>query len=64
MGYMCQRLEDFDREIEYLNAELRRTRSKSRRSALEADIAQDRRSSAEHCANCRRAQRAQEKMMQ
>jgi hypothetical protein len=39
---MCQRLEDFDREIEYLNAELRRTRSKTRRSALEADIAQDR----------------------
>jgi Family of unknown function (DUF5681) len=39
---MCQRLEDFDREIGYLNAELRRTRSKSRRSALEADIAQDR----------------------
>jgi hypothetical protein len=39
---MCQRLEDFDRDIEYLNAELRRTRSKTRRSALEADIAQDR----------------------
>jgi hypothetical protein len=39
---MCQRLEGFDREIKYFSAELKRTRSKSLRSELEADIARDR----------------------
>jgi hypothetical protein len=31
-----------DRELEFLNAELKRTRSKSCRSALEEDIAHER----------------------
>jgi Family of unknown function (DUF5681) len=39
---MRQRLEGFDREIEYMTAELKRRRSRSLRSALEAGIAQDR----------------------
>ena len=40
---LCDHVEETDQEIEYLNAELKKARSKRYRSALEDDIAQQRR---------------------